>query len=562
MTRYDDMDESGGGISVSGHAPGPPRPTALDSHGDTDWQLALYGPEPDERPDPGAGRSGGGGAQPGDRPRRGRPSRRALLGAAAIIAMFAVVATSLAAYAKYRGVVGSIHRENVTAAMLGKRPPLTAGLNILIIGSDSRQGLGRKFGSDVLGARSDTSMLLHIAPGHTRADIISFPRDSMVPVLACSNDGQGHSGQTAQPGEVERLNSTFSAGGAPCLWKTLEQETGIRIQHFVEVNFAGFQSIVNDVGGVPVCLPFAINNPQARLHLTAGKRVVNGAQALAFVRLRENIGEGSDTQRIQRQQYFLAAVMQKLKATNLLSQPSRIFNVVRDVAKSLTTDSGLDLSTMLRIADSMKSLSSSSVQLVTVPVVPYVGDPAAELSWEQPQADRMFRAIEADRDLPTAARAKSKGQTAKTAAAGPTVSPAKVSVQVLNGSGVNGVAGSAATALTAKGFTVTGTGPAANYSYTATTIQYSSAAQLPEVNTLKAALGSSVVQQDTALGAGSINLILGANYHGLSTGKSAAKSSARTLSNLAKSYGGITANANICKDSAAFAGPDTPLPGG
>ena len=345
-------------------------------------------------------RAGRAGADPGWH----RPGWRAMLGGAAILATFAVVATSLVAYAKYRGLVGSIHRENVTAAMLGKRPPYTAGLNILIIGSDSRQGLGRKFGANVLGSRSDTSMLLHIAPGHTRADIVSFPRDSMVPVLACTNDGQGHTGQSAQPGVLERLNATFSAGGAPCLWKTLEQETGIRIQHFVEVNFGGFQSIVNDVGGVPVCLPFAINNPQSRLHLAAGKHVVNGAQALAFVRLRENIGEGSDTQRIQRQQYFLAAVMQKLKSTSMLSQPTRIFNVVRDVAKSLTTDSGLDLSTMLRIADSMKSLSSSSVQLVTVPVVPYVGDPAAELSWEQPQAARMFRAIEGDRALPAAAR--------------------------------------------------------------------------------------------------------------------------------------------------------------
>ena len=562
MTRYDDMDESGGGISVSGHAPGPPLPAASDSRGDTDWQLALYGPEPEERPDPRAARSGGGGAAGGGRSRWLRPSRRALLGGAAILATFAVVATSLVAYAKYRGVVGSIHRENVTAAMLGKRPPYTAGLNILIIGSDSRQGLGHKFGANVLGSRSDTSMLLHIAPGHTRADIISFPRDSMVPVLACSDDGQGHTGQTAQPGEVERLNATFSAGGAPCLWRTLEQETGIRIQHFLEVNFAGFQSIVNDVGGVPVCLPFAINNAQSRLHLTAGKHVVNGAQALAFVRLREDIGEGSDTQRIQRQQYFLAAVMQKLKATNLLSQPNRIFNVVRDVAKSLTTDSGLDLSTMLRIADSMKSLSSSSVQLVTVPVVPYAGDPTAELSWEQPQADRMFRAIERDRDLPAAVKGKAKGQ-ASTKTAEPTVSPAKVQVQVLNGSGVNGIAGTTGSALTAKGFTVTGTGPASNYSYTSSIIQYSSAAQLPEVNTLKAELSSVVVQQDTALGTGSINLILGSSFTGLTTSKGATgKSSVKTLGNLAKSYGGITANANICKDSAAFAGPDTPLPGG
>jgi LCP family protein required for cell wall assembly len=568
MTRYDDMDESGGGVSVSGHAPGPPRPAHNDSHGDTDWELAFYGRGPGD-PSPrtdrygGSGYTGSGaGQRTGGGARSRRPRWRALAGAAAIVTTFAVVATSLVAYAKYRGLVGSIHRENVTAAMLGKRPPYTAGLNILVIGSDSRVGLGRKFGAGVLGARSDTSMLLHIAPGHTRADIVSFPRDSMVPVLACANDGQGHSGQTAQPGVVERLNSTFSAGGAPCLWKTLEQETGIRIQHFVEVNFAGFQSIVNDVGGVPVCLPFAINNPQSRLRLAAGKHVVSGAQALAFVRLRENIGQGSDTQRIQRQQYFLAAVMQKLKSTNLLTQPNRIFNVVRDVAKSLTTDSGLDLSTMLRIANSMKSLSSSSVQLVTVPVVPYVGDPAAELSWEQPQAARMFRAIQADHNLPAAGKGKVKAK-AKAVTAQPTVSPAKVQVQVLNGSGVAGVAGTTGTALAAKGFTVTGTGPAANYGFTSSVIQYSSAAQLPEVNTLKAQLGSVVVQQDTALGAGSLNLILGSSFKGLGTGKgSGSKSSVKTLGNLAKSYGGITASTNICKDSAAFSGPDTPLPGG
>jgi hypothetical protein len=195
-------------------------------------------------------------------------------------------------------------------------------------------------------------------------------------------------------------------------------------------------------------------------------------------------------------------------------------------------------------------------------VVPYAGDPAAELSWEQPQAARMFRAIEGDRELPARANEKGKGK-AKGATAEPTVSPAKVDVQVLNGSGVSGVAGTTATGLTAKGFTVTGTGPAANYGYTSSVIQYSSAAQLPEVNTLKAELGSVVVQQDAALGTGSLNLILGSSFKGLSTAKGGTrKSSAKTLGNLAKSNGGITASTNICKDSAAFAGPDTPLPGG
>lgn len=561
MTRYEGLDASGGGLARSGPGwPGwsPAGPDGLDSE---DWR-AYRTNRGSGRPE----RRGGGGAAAAGGYRRGgpqsrsrflHPSRHALLGGAAIVAMFAVVATSLVAYAQYRSVLGSIHRENVSAAMLGHRPPFTAGLNILIIGSDSRAGL-KGYGQDVLGSRSDTSMLLHIAPGHTRADIISFPRDSMVPVLACADDGMGHQGQPAQPGVFERLNSTFSAGGAPCLWKTLEQETGIRIQHFVEVNFAGFQSIVNDVGGVPVCLPFAINNAQSRLRLSAGKHVVTGAQALAFVRLRENIGEGSDTQRIQRQQYFLAAVMQKLKATNLLSQPSRIYNVVRDAAKSLTTDSGLDLTTMLRIANSMKSLNSNAVQFITVPVVPYPADPLAELAWEQPQAHQLFQAIEADRDLPKAARGK------KPAATVPTVSPARVHVQVLNGAGTQGLASTAATALTGKGFQVTGQGDAANFSYTSNVIEYSSAAQMPQVNALKSALGPVAVQQNAALGTGSITLILGSSYNGLqgASGSATKKQSAKTLKNLAKNYDGITASTNICADSSAFSGPDTPLPGG
>ncbi len=566
MTRYEDLDAPGGGLSRSG--PGWPGLSLAGPDGLDSADFRAY------RTNRGAGRAeqhGGGGSgaadgyrrggprgpKPGPRSRFLRPNRHVLLGGAAIVAMFAVVATSLVAYAQYRSVLGSIHRENVSASMLGKRPPYTAGLNILIIGSDSRAGL-KGYGHDVLGSRSDTSMLLHIAPGHTRADIISFPRDSMVPVLACSNDGLGHQGQPARPGVFERLNSTFSAGGAPCLWKTLEQETGIRIQHFVEVNFAGFQSIVNDVGGVPVCLPFAINNAQSRLRLSAGKHVVTGAQALAFVRLRENIGYGSDTQRIQRQQYFLAAVMQKLKATNLLAQPSRIYNVVRDVAKSLTTDSGLDLTTMLRIADSMKSLNSSAVQFITVPVVPYPGDPAAELAWAQPQANRLFRAIEADHELPKVAKGK-KPSTATV----PTVSPARVQIQVLNGAGAQGLASTASTALTSKGFKVTGQGDAANFNYTSNVIEYSSPAQLPEVNTLKSALGSVAVQQNATLGTGSITLILGSSYTGLpgTSGSTGKKASAKTLKNLAKNYNGITASTNICADSSAFAGPDTPLPG-
>ena len=166
--------------------------------------------------------------------------------------------------------------------MLGKRPPYTAGLNILVIGSDSRQGLGRKFGSDVLGARSDTSMLLHIAPGSHPGGHHQLPARFDGPRPGLCQRRAGPPGPDRAAGEVERLNATFSAGGAPCLWKTLEQETGIRIQHFVEVNFAGFQSIVNDVrrrAGLPAVRdqqppgPAAPGGGQAGGQRRAGARV-------------------------------------------------------------------------------------------------------------------------------------------------------------------------------------------------------------------------------------------------------------------------------------------------
>src|SRR6516225_555196 len=198
--------------------------------------------------------------------------------------------------------------------------------NILIIGSDSRSGT-HGYGRGIQGSRSDTSMLLHIPPTHTGAIVISFPRDTMVPIYSCQADGQGHHGQQAQPGSLEQLNWTFSYGGAACLWRTLEQVTRIHIDHFIEVDFSGFKSIVNDVGGVPVCLPYAIRDPASKLNLPAGKSVVQGAQALAFVRER-HIGLGSDLQRISRQQIFLASLAQRVKQSSSLSDPTKLYSMV------------------------------------------------------------------------------------------------------------------------------------------------------------------------------------------------------------------------------------------
>jgi LCP family protein required for cell wall assembly len=522
-----------------------------------------------------AARAGGAPAPAGRGPRfpargraaRGRPrisvfGSHPVLGVLAILATAVVTGMALTAYAAYRSVYDSIHHVNVTKAMLGPRPPkLNGSLNILIIGSDSRAGTHGKYGHDIPGARSDTSMIMHISPDHRHVTVVSFPRDSMVPIYSCLPDSSQHPGQQAQPGQLEQLNATFSFGGPACLWKTLEQTTRIRIDHFIEVDFTGFKQIVDDIGGVPVCLPIAIHDPASGLHLSAGRHVVDGSQALAFVRER-HIGEGSDLQRIQRQQYFLASAAQKIKSSGILGNPLRAFKLVHDIASSLTTDSGLTVSDMWGIAASLKNLSTSAIRFITVPVVPYPPNPAAWVEWAQPAANKLFRAIREDSGISRAARIAAR---AGHATAAPTVAPSRVQVRVLNGSGVTGIAGTTARQLAGQGFRVTGTGDAASFGYFASVIEYGSPSELAQADTLRAKVPGAQLKQVSGLPGGALTLILGSQFKGLRSQPAApAKQAARqhrwrgNSPPISKSYGGITGSANICKDANAFAGPDNP----
>ena len=498
--------------------------------------------------------------RPGNRAARASqpPTRsRRVLGRHPVVSILAILATltitfvSLTAYAAYRNVYDSIHHVTVTSSELGKRPPkLNGSENILIIGSDSRNGTHGRFGRGIQGSRSDTSMILHISPTHTGATVISFPRDTMVPIFSCDRDSNGHPGQQAQPGVLEQLNSTFSYGGPACLWRTLEQVTSIHIDHFVEVDFEGFKSIVNDVGGVPVCLPYAIKDPASKLNLPAGKSMVHGDQALAFVRER-HIGYGSDLQRINRQQVFLASLAQKIKQSSSVSNPTRLYGLVHDIASSLTTDSGLTLTDMYAIANSLKGLSTSALQFIMAPVVPYPPNPNDLVEFSQPSADALFRAIARDNHILKTARraAHAKAQPL------PTVKPGQVQLQVLNGTNVAGLAATTASQLTARGFRVAGTGNATVAS--GTTIEYASASQMPQVNTLEKEIPGATAKQVASLKGRTLSLVLGSGFKGVAH-KSHKKSKNVSAAALSKNYGGMNGAADICKQSAAFTGPDNP----
>jgi LCP family protein required for cell wall assembly len=387
-----------------------------------------------------------------------RPKRRHVLRWVSVATVVVISGALLTAYVKYRTVYDSIHR--VAVSDLGKRPPVysTSSMNILLFGSDSRSGLdhhqqvllhtGGTSNSSGPG-NTDTIMLVHISPGRHLITVMSIPRDTMVPSYQC-DAGPGYPGQQANPNAYERINSLLAVGGPSCLWKTVEQQTGIHIDHFVEIGLAGFVNVVNDLNGVNVCVPFNVDDPMSGLDITAGEHHINGVTALAFWRTREDIGTGSDLERIQRDQFMSAQVVKGILQSGLLTSPARLLRVLTDAAPSLTTDSGMSLSNLLHIGLSLHGLSDKDVQFVTAPNQPFPADPTATVEFAQPQAGAMFSAIAHDVSIPTtasgkagatggtalatsasrAASAGTKGATATEGAKGTTGAPASASPDV------------------------------------------------------------------------------------------------------------------------------------
>jgi LCP family protein required for cell wall assembly len=496
------------------------------------------------------------------RRRPSQPLGKRIAGWTSIGVTAVLVIAVLAAYVKYRSIWDSIKRIDVTG-LIGNQPPkLNNAENILIVGSDTRlnqNGVGGSAASTP-GGRSDTLMLLHISPGHKGATVMSIPRDSMVPILSCA-PSDGTPGQQAAPGQLERINAALNNGGPACTWKTVAQQTGVHIDHFIQLDFTGFEKIIDDLGGVTICLPAAVNDPRSGLNLSAGRHHVYGREALAFWREREAVGNGSDLQRIQRDQFLMASLVQGIEHSGLLNSPTKVLHVITDTANALTTDTGLDQTTMLQIAASLRGLRSSSVEFVTAPNVPYPPD-TNEVEFEQPQANELFYAIAHDNTLGKANKPRRAGRSSPARHSTTPVldtAPSKVKVQVENGAGTNGLAGQVQADLTKRSFDVVSTGDASSFTYTTSVIEYAAATDLPAVNTLKALLSDVKVQQDTSLTPGTITLIVGSTYTGLKS--AAAKHSSTTastppISKLSSSDGAISGSAAACRNQSAFQGPN------
>ncbi|MFD5193024.1 LCP family protein [Streptomyces sp. NPDC058357] len=333
---------------------------------------------------------------PGAAPATGH--RRRWLRWAALGASFVVLVAAGAGWWLYRKLDGNIRTDTSAAAELKaydrERPASVVhdAENILLIGSDSRAGDNRKYGRDDGGSqRSDTTILLHLAADRKSATAMSLPRDLMVRIPVCHRaDG------TATKKQFAQFNWAFEFGGAACTIRTVEKMTGVRVDHHMIVDFNGFKDMVDAVDGVEVCLKKPVDDTAAHLKLPAGRQTLDGEQALGYVRARKSIGNGSDTERMDRQQQFLGALVNKVQSNGVLLNPTRLYPVLDAATKALTTDPGLDsLKDLYELVRGMRNVPTDKVQFLTVPRQPYAADRNRD-ELVQPDADRLFKRLRDD----------------------------------------------------------------------------------------------------------------------------------------------------------------------
>ncbi|WP_051759815.1 LCP family protein [Herbidospora cretacea] len=397
----------------------------------------------------------------------------------------------------YVKVTTNVKHESVPTSDLGHRPDkINPALNVLIVGSDQRNGANARYGS-FAGERTDTIILAHISPKRDGATLISFPRDSLVQLPACPAR-KGFPGQNAHVGMI---NESFNSGGIGCTWKTIETLTKIHIDHYVKVDFTGFKAMVDALGGVPVCVPEpGIKDKKALLTLAPGKQTLNGEQSLGYVRARYSLGDGSDIGRIQRQQMFLASMAKKAMSGETLTNPGALLALLDAVTKSITTDPELTPSVLKDLALSAEGLKAGSIRFITTPWHYSLTSPG-RVEWVQPQAKSLFTMVARDQ------------LTSKVDTGEQKIPKSQIHVLVQNGSGRSGLATNVAAILEQRGYHILGVQDAPK-PYAKTFVKYTPNGQTRAARVFRELVKSTTfnVKNGTTQ---QVVLVLGADYQGL-----------------------------------------------
>jgi LCP family protein required for cell wall assembly len=245
-----------------------------------------------------------------------------------------------------------------------KPTDLKGAINVLLVGSDTRAGQAKVFGNDK-SVLADVIILLHISADRKNAVALSFPRDLMVPWPACpsTSGGPGY-----LPQSMGQINATIANGGAGCTLLTVEKLTGVTIPYLAMINFKGVIEMSNAIGGVEVCVAKDIHDTYTFLDLKKGKHVLQGLEALQFLRTRHGVGDGSDLSRISNQQVFLTSLIRKVRSDGVLTNPVKLYSLANAAVRNMTLSSSLaDLGTMVAIGGALKNIPLEKITFLQVP---------------------------------------------------------------------------------------------------------------------------------------------------------------------------------------------------
>ncbi|MFF1909441.1 LCP family protein, partial [Kitasatospora sp. NPDC058218] len=333
--------------------------------------------------------------------RRRRWPRRLAAGIA-----FGVLATSCGGWAVLHGL-GSIDRVDAFSGDVA-RPDDDGSTTFLVVGTDERDGIPEKTLKDLLHAGgeachcTDTMMIVQVAGDGSRASVISIPRDSYVDIPA-------HRDQVTRkevPAGKGKVNAAFGMGGPQLTVATVEQNTGLRIDHYLQVNFAGFVSAVDAVGGVRVCTTKPLKDEYSGLDLPAGTSTLDGAGALKYVRAR-HVDASSDLGRMHRQQKVVAQLLHQVADSGTLLNPVRLARLTDSLLGSVKADKDLTAADLITLATRLRELSAGRADFATVPLAKVdhqVAGWGSTVLWDQAGAKALFDEVRAGRPLGGAAQ--------------------------------------------------------------------------------------------------------------------------------------------------------------
>ncbi|MBJ8344521.1 LCP family protein [Antrihabitans sp. YC2-6] len=405
----------------------------------------------------------------------------------------------------------------------------TGDETFLIVGTDSRAGANSEVGAGTAdefegSARSDTVMLVNIPANRERVVAVSFPRDLDVDRPQCrgwNNDKGEYTDEIFDAAPNDKLNATYALGGPKCLVKVIQKMSGLRIGHFVGMDFSGFEAMVNQVGGVEVCTTEPLVDYELGEILTqTGKQKIDGATALNYVRARNIETEGNgDYGRIKRQQRFLSSLLRSALSNNVLLDPGKLNGFIEAFTRE-TFVQNVTTRDLLTLGRSLQGVDAGAVTFLTVPT-----DGTNEWGNEIPRKSdikAIFNAIISDDPLPGEERSTSSttsasptGTNGSTATVEPSVAvdPSSISLQISNASGESGLAATTATSLADYGFDVANVGNYESGTSSNTIVRFSEGQQA-EAQTVASAIPNAVIEQVQGLGT-TIELVIGTNFSGL-----------------------------------------------